>query len=55
MPIGEELFIFSPTGVLLYRTTVREEVTSIDTTDYPPQIVLSAMGHSRVVALSRGE
>lgn len=55
MPIGEELFIFSPMGALLYRTTVREEVTSIDITDYPPQIVLSAMGHSRVVALSRGE
>jgi hypothetical protein len=55
LPIGEELAVFSPTGVLLYRTIVREEKTSVDITDYPLQIIISAMGQSSVVALSRGE
>lgn len=55
LPIGEELAVFSPTGVLLYRTIVREEMTPVDITDYPLQIIISAMGQSSVVALSRGE
>lgn len=53
LPTGELFELFSLTGVLLYRGVVQEDVSSVDTSSYPLQIIVSAMGQSRVVVLSR--